>query len=123
MSHYTRKGGKMIAFKDILKLLGWIAKFLNWKYWKDRAKDAEDQNKLDDQTHDAENDIHDKVDEVTRPPHGPDDDLLNSKLGRRRVRTKLRPKMSRQERRNRKRVARRNRVDRRNRRRAAPDDS
>lgn len=91
----------MIALNDILKLLGWAMKFLNWKYWKDRAKDAEDQNKLDDQTHDAETDIRDEVDKVTRPPHGPDDDLLNSKLGRRRVRTKLRPKMSRQERRNR----------------------
>jgi hypothetical protein len=93
----------MIAFNDILKLLGWAMKFLNWKRWKKRAEDAEDQNKLDDQTHDAETDIRDDVDKVTRPPHGPDDDLLNSKLGRRRARAKLRPKMSRRDRRSRRR--------------------
>jgi hypothetical protein len=86
---------------DILKLLDIVLRLLNWKHWKKRADDAEAENKLDDQTHDAETDIRDDVDKVTRPPHGPDDDLLNSKLGRRRVRTKLRPKMSRQERRNR----------------------
>ena len=93
----------MIAFNDILKLLGWAMKFLNWKRWKKRAEDAEDQNRLDDQTHDAETDIRDEADEVTRPPHGPDDDLLNSKLGRRRARAKLRPKMSRRDRRSRRR--------------------
>ena len=67
----------MIALKDILKLLGWVTTFL--KYWKKRAKDAEDKNKLDDQTHGAETDIRDSADKVTRPPHGPDDDLLGHK--------------------------------------------
>jgi hypothetical protein len=69
----------MIALKDILKLLGWVASFMKWEYWKKRAKDAEDKNKLDDQTHGAETDIRDAADKVTRPPHGPDDDLLGLK--------------------------------------------
>jgi len=90
----------MIAFKDILKLLGWVMTFISWERWKKRAEDADIKNRLDDQTHGAETDIRDNVDKVTRPPHGPDDDLLDSKLGHR-VRTKLRPKMSRQERRGR----------------------
>jgi hypothetical protein len=69
----------MIALKDILKLLGWVASFIKWEYWKKRAKDAEDQNKLDDQTSDADKDIRDAADNVTRPPHGSDDDLLHSR--------------------------------------------
>lgn len=69
-----------MTFGDIIKLLGWLAKLLNWRRWKKRAEDAEEQNKLDDQTHDAETDIRDAADQVTRPPHGPDDDLLNAEL-------------------------------------------
>lgn len=69
----------MVTFSNILKLLGYVLKFLNWKRWRDRAKDAEERNELDNQTHEAETDIRDSADEVTRPPHGPDDDLLNSK--------------------------------------------
>jgi len=68
-----------IKFGSILKLLGFLLKFLNYKRWKKRAQDAEARNELDNQTHETETDIRDKADEVTRPPHGPDDDLLNSR--------------------------------------------
>ena len=63
---------------DLWKLLGWLAKLLNWRRWRKRAIDAEDQNRLDDETHGAETDVHDAADKVTRPPHGPDDDLLEA---------------------------------------------
>lgn len=68
-----------VSFKSILKLLGFILKFAKYKRWKKRAQDADARNELDNQTHETEIDIRDKVDKVTRPPDGTDDDLLNSK--------------------------------------------
>jgi len=68
-----------ITFGGILKLLGFVLRFLNYAKWKKRAQDAEARIELDNETHEAEIEIRDEVDKVTRPPHGPNDDLLNSR--------------------------------------------
>lgn len=63
---------------SITKLLAFIMRFLNYKKWKKRAKDAEDSRRLEDERREAEDRIREEGDKVVRPDKGPDDDLLNS---------------------------------------------
>ena len=67
-----------ITFKGLLKLLGFVMKFLKWSKWKKRAQDAEDSRKLEDERNEAEDRIRKEGDNIARPDKGSDKDLLNS---------------------------------------------
>jgi hypothetical protein len=76
-------------WNTILRLLSFLGSFLNWKKWRDRAKDAESKNDLEKQTDKAENAINHSGDSVAPPPTGNPDDLLNSDKWNKRIPKRL----------------------------------
>lgn len=74
-----------ITFKGILKLFGFVLRFLKWKRWKDRAEELEKEKEQlekelegERETSDAEREIRDAADKTKPHDGGDDDDLLNS---------------------------------------------
>lgn len=64
--------------KTILKILGFVFRFLKWKKWKEKAENLEQRLRDEQEAREAENHINEEVNNVTRPDGGSDDDLLNS---------------------------------------------